>query len=111
MIAHASRILALLIPLTCAGFLFATPAGKEGARKETSADALRKALDFSVTLELTETPMADALRQLGEMAKVNIIWDRNVVFGNPDEMMVSLKAKETKLRSVLLTITGQHGLS
>jgi hypothetical protein len=111
MIAHASRILALLIPFVSAGFVNAMPAGKESARKETPADALRKALDFGITLELTDTPMADALRQLGEMAKVNIIWDRNVVFGNPDEMMVSLKAKETKLRSVLLTITSQHGLS
>jgi hypothetical protein len=109
--AHASRILALLIPFLSAGFAFATPAGKDAPRKETPADALRKALDFGITLELADTPMADALRQLGEMAKVNIIWDRNVVFGNPDEMMVSLKAKETKLRSVLLTITGQHGLS
>src|SRR5262245_19427801 len=111
MIAHASRILALLIPFVSAGFAHAMPAGKESARKETPADALRKALDFGITLELADAPMADALRQLGEMAKVNIIWDRNVVFGNPDEMMVSIKAKETKLRSVLLTLTSQHGLS
>jgi hypothetical protein len=111
MLAHATRFLAAVIVLTSAGVVLATPAGKEGNRKDTPADALRKALDYGITLELTDTPMADALKQLGEMAKVNIVWDKNVVLGNPDEMMVSLKAKETKLRSVLLTITGQHGLS
>src|SRR5262245_12849916 len=109
--AYASRALALVAVLTSAAIAFANPAGKDGTRKETPVDVLRKALDFGVTVEMSDAPMAEALKQLGEMAKVNIVWDRNVVFGNPDEMMVSVKAKETKLRSVLLTVTSQHGLS
>jgi type II secretory pathway component GspD/PulD (secretin) len=113
MLAFASRGLVLAIALVLAGSAAATPAGKEGPRKETPADTLRKALDFGVTLELTDTPLPAVVQQLAEMAKVNLVLDKNVSFTITDqsEMLVSLKARDTKLRTVLHTIASQHGLT
>lgn len=92
---------------------FSSPVGKDGLRKETQSELLRKSLDFSVSLELSDTPLASVVQQLGDLAKVNIVVDRSVVLmsGDPSDMLVSLKAREMKLRTALRTVTSQHGLT
>lgn len=111
--ANVTRALALAMTLLLASALAATPAGQEGPRKETPAEALRKSLDHSITLELENIPLHHVLRQLGEMAKVNIVLDRNIVLAlsDPADMPVNLKAKDMKLAAALRTVTGQHGLT
>src|SRR5262245_23398609 len=99
--------------LLIAGFVVAAPAGKD-ARKPTTAEAIRKALDEPVSLEVSEQPLAGVVAQLADLGKVPVIVDRNALQSmgiEPTEAMVNLRAKEMKLRTALRTVAGQHGLS
>lgn len=81
---------------------------------ETPAEKLRKDLDKPVTIEITEQSLPLAMNQLRDQTKVNIVLDRfalNQMGIDPEQMPVTVNVKETKLRSALRTILGQHNLS
>jgi len=113
MLAIPSRGLALAIVLSIVPAAGATPVNRDGPRKESSAEVLRKSLEYSITLELTDAPLANVLIQLADMAKVNIVLDRGLVLttADPADLPVTIKAKDMPLRVALRTITGQHGLT
>jgi hypothetical protein len=111
MILYAPRLFAVVLALVFVAPGWSIPAGKDKPRRQPPGTGVQRALDCCITLELMDTPLPNVLRQLSEMAHVPIVWDRNVAYGNPDEMLVALRAKDTKLRHVLQNVTGQHGLT
>lgn len=111
MICHTPRHFAVVFCLIFVAPGWSIPAGKDRPLRDPPGAAAQRALDCCITLEVTDAPLAGVLRQLSDLAHVPIVWDRHVHSGNPDEMLVAVKAKETKLRQVLQTVTGQHGLT
>lgn len=108
---NAPRLIAGLVTLLCVASGWSIPAGKDKPRRSSPTEIVQRALDCSITLELTDTPLPNVLRQLGEMAQVTIVCDRHVAYGNPEELLVVVKAKDSKLRHVLQAIAGQHGMT
>jgi type II secretory pathway component HofQ len=91
------------------------PADADSRKPEPgSADKIRKALDQTLTLELNEQPLTQALQQLHDQTKVNFILDRATLEQMgvaPDEANVTIKAQNIKLRAGLRTLLGQYNLS
>src|SRR5713226_3583979 len=97
-----------------AALVVAAPVGKDAAKKDSSAEAVRKALDEPISLEVGDQPMAGVVSQLSDLAKVNIVYDRTalqLIGVDGADPVVTLRAKDMKLRSALRSITAQHGLS
>lgn len=111
MILYAPRLIAGFVTLLCVAPGWSIPAGKDKPRRSSPSEAVQRALDCKITLELMDTPLPNVLRQLGEMAQITIVCDRHVAYGNPDELLVVVKAKDARLRQVLQTIAGQHGMT
>ncbi|MFL5339331.1 MAG: hypothetical protein ACJ8F7_04110 [Gemmataceae bacterium] len=104
----AFRTAALL--LLVAGPAFANPGGKDA--HTVTAEAIRKALDEPVTLEVTEQPLIGVLAQLADLGKIPIVLDRNAMqISEASEANVSLQAKNLKLKTAIRTLIAQHGLS
>ncbi len=103
---------AAAIALLLATPILANPAGKDSAK--SAAEAIRKALDEPISLEVGDQPLPAVLAQLSDIGKVPIILDRNALqmMGmEANEASVSLRAKEMKLKTAIRTVAGQHGLS
>ncbi len=111
MILMTPRLFAGIVTVALVAPGWSIPAGKDKPRRSAPLEAVQRALDCCITLELTDTPLPSVLRQLGEMAQVTIVCDRHVAYGNPDEMLVVVKARDSKLRNVLQTVAGQHGMT
>lgn len=96
-----------------AALVVAGPVGKDAVKKDSSAEAVRKALDAPISLEVGDQPLAGVLSQLSELAKVSIVYDRTslAMIGDGTDPIVTLRAKDMKLRSALRSVTAQNGLS
>jgi type II secretory pathway component GspD/PulD (secretin) len=76
-------------------------------------DAARKALDQPVTMDFAESPLPAVLSQLGERAKVPIVLDRATIqqLGlDPNEMPVTARLKDVKLKAGLRTVLAHYNL-
>lgn len=88
----------------------------EGTTKgpETPAEKVRKDLDKSVSIEITEQPLTLAMNQLRDQTKINIIVDRlmlNQMGIDPESVPVTVNLKDVKLRTALRTILTPQNLS
>ena len=91
---------------------FANPAGKDNSK--SAAEAIRRALDEPVSLEVGDQSLVAVLAQLADIGKVPIVLDRSAMqmMGvEATEANVVLRAKEMKLKTAIRTVAGQHGLS
>src|SRR5262249_16578614 len=107
----ALPVLALL--LTPALAAPAAPAS-EAKKTESPVEKIKKALDQTTDLEITEQPLHLAVNQLREQTKVNFVIDRQIlaVMGfDPEQMPVNIKVQNTKLRSALRSMLGQYQLT
>jgi hypothetical protein len=100
--------LALTPALTAAG---AAPDAKEKA--VSPAEKIKKQLDQTVTLEVTDQPLNLALNQLREQAKINFVVDKFTIqqLGlDPEQMPVNVKLKDVKVRTCLRSILAPYNL-
>jgi hypothetical protein len=89
------------------------PAAPDKPRKDAGPDAIRQALEQTLTLEFAEQPLPIALAQLSEQAKLNIVLDRASLMQqgqDPNELHVSVRLKDVKLRTGLRSLLAQHNL-
>ena len=92
----------------------AAPVASEAKPKAaTPTDKIRQALDKIVSIDLDNQPLHLALNQLKEQFGVNFVLDRFTLqqMGmEPEQVQVTFKAKDVKLRSALRSILGQFNL-
>jgi type II secretory pathway component HofQ len=89
------------------------PVAPRSGGTDSIPDAARKALDQTVTLEFGETPLAAALAQIAERTKVQVVLDRASIgqLGlDPNDMPVTARLKEVKLKAGLRTVLAQYNL-
>lgn len=87
--------------------------GDDAKKTETPAEKIKKALDQTTDLELTEQPLHLAVAQLREQTKVNFVLDRQAIMMMgmaPEEVPISAKLKNVKLRSGLRSVLGPYNL-
>jgi type II secretory pathway component GspD/PulD (secretin) len=94
----------------------AAPASEGDAKKaESPVDKIRKALDQTIDLEMTDQSLNQAINQLREQTKLNIVLDRMTVINlmgmDPEQSPVSVKLQGVKVRSALRTLLSQYNLS
>jgi len=108
------RLAALGLLLAWVPFASAAPVKEpKTTTEESPAQKLKKELDVAITVEL-EMGLAQAIKELGEQAKINIVLDRNTILAlgiDPDNQPVTLKGKNIKLRSGLRTMLQQMNLT
>src|SRR5438477_8364780 len=99
------RVSIRTLVLSAGGFLLAAlviagPVGKDAPKKDSTAEAVRKALDEPISLEVGDQPLQGVLSQMSDLAKVNIVYDRTALqmIGDGTDAVVTLRAKDMKLR-------------
>ena len=89
------------------------PAAPDKPRKDAAPDAIRQALEQTLNLEFAEQPLPIAWRDFSEQTKLNIVLDRASLMQqglDPNELPVSVRLKDVKLRIGLRALTAQHNL-
>ncbi len=104
----------IVLALTLTRPALAAPAAPESKEKTAgSAETLRKALDQNITLEITEQPLTTVLNKIREQTKINFVVDKMLIqqMGyDPDQMPVSVKLKDAKVRSCLRSVLSPYNL-
>ncbi|MFO0807140.1 MAG: hypothetical protein U0746_00790 [Gemmataceae bacterium] len=98
--------------LLFAAVALAAPVGDK--KRETTLDGMRRALDQTTNLEFNNVPLQDALTQLGEQTKLNIVLDRASAMQlgqDPSEMNVTVRLKDVKLKTGLRNLLCQYNLT
>lgn len=83
------------------------------AKTDSPAEKIRKALEQNISLDLADQSLQQAIIQLREQTKLNIVLDRvtlQMMGIAPDEAPATLKVQNVKLRSALRTLLGQYNL-
>jgi type II secretory pathway component GspD/PulD (secretin) len=107
MVRHGLTALALLV------WLFAAVALTAPAEPTVApADRVRKGLDQTVTVELANQPLQQALEDLGKQTGLHIVLDRTFLLnlGIEEGIAVSVNLKEVKARTALRSMLGQYNL-
>ena len=108
----AVAVLAVLVPTA----VLAAPASPSNDAKKTEgpAEKIRKALDQTIDLDMTDQSLNQAITQLREQTKLNIVLDRMTVINlmgmDPEQSPVTLKLQGVKVRSALRTMLSQYNL-
>jgi type II secretory pathway component GspD/PulD (secretin) len=82
--------------------------------RETTPEGVRRVLDQTTNLEFNNVPLQDAVTQLGEQVKLNIVLDRASAQQaglDPNEMTVTVRLKEVKLKAGLRNMLSQYNLT
>src|SRR4051794_32575276 len=98
---------ALLAGLLTSPVLAAPVSAETKGKPNATADKIRKDLDQTITLDVTDQPLHLAVNMLREQAKLNLVLDRLTIqqMGmDPDQVPVNLKLKDVKVRSALRTL-------
>lgn len=102
----------LLIAATAG--LQSAPVGKGEGKTVSAIDDIKKALDSNATLDFANQSLPTVLSAIGDDSKISIVLDRAAIQSSgmePNEMMVDVHLKNTKLRNGLRTLLGQYNLS
>jgi type II secretory pathway component GspD/PulD (secretin) len=89
------------------------PAAEPDAKPSSAVAKVRKALDESMSLELTDQPLSAALNKIREHTKINFVVDRLTLQQNgidPEQTHVSVKLKDVKARSCLRAVLSPYNL-
>ena len=84
------------------------------ARSLSPADKIRKELERTINLDVDQQPLALAVAQVQELTKINFVLDRVTLTQSgidPDQMTVSLKLKDVKVRSALRSLLTPYNLN
>jgi type II secretory pathway component HofQ len=90
------------------------PTTKSEVKSASSVEQIKKALETSTNIDFANQPLPSVLTALGEECKITIVLDRVAIQSSgmePNEMMVDIHLKNTKLRSGLRTLLNQYNLS
>jgi hypothetical protein len=90
----------------------ATPETK--AKADSPSEKIKKALDQTISLDITEQPLHLAINQLREQTKINFVLDRFTIqqMGiDPESAQVTVKLKDVKARTALRMILNSYNLS
>jgi type II secretory pathway component GspD/PulD (secretin) len=83
-------------------------------KQDTPFEKIRKALDGNISVDFQQVPLSSAIENVQSQMKVNIVIDRGTINNIgvlPEEMMVTLKLKDAKARTVLRMVLAQANLS
>jgi hypothetical protein len=108
----ATGLLALFLT-TVPGWTAPAP-DEARARSVSPADKIRKELDRTINLDIDQQPLALAIAQVHEVTKINFVLDRVTLAQSgidPDQMTVSLKLKDVKVRSALRSLLTPYNLN
>jgi hypothetical protein len=106
--------LALTLALAPAALVTAGPAPADNKDKAVSpAEKIKKQLDQTISLEITEQPLTLALNQIREQTKINFVIDKFTIqqMGmDPEQMPVNVKLKDVKVRTALRSALSPYNL-
>jgi hypothetical protein len=114
LVAVRTGLLAAAAALLWAAAATAAPTSEAKPKPASPAEKIRQDLDQSVTLDITEQPLNLAVQQLKEQTKINFVLDTFTLqqMGiDPQQMPVTVKLKDVKLRTALRTIFDPYNLS
>jgi type II secretory pathway component GspD/PulD (secretin) len=103
--------LALILAFLPGRLTAAAPDAKE--TPASPAEKIKKQLDQTTTLEIADQPLSLALNQIREQTKINFVIDRFTIqqMGmDPEQMPVSAKLKDVKVRSALRSVLSPYNL-
>src|SRR6266852_42425 len=101
---HRCGLAASLVLALAPAFLGAAPAAPDTPDKDKDASPaakLKKQLDQTLSLEVTEQSLNTAINQIREQTKINFVVDRMSIqqLGmDPEQILVSVKLKDVKTR-------------
>jgi hypothetical protein len=107
------RLVAILVLLWIPALLAAAPAA-DPKKNESAAEKVRKALDQPIDVDIAEQPMVNAVNQLKELTKVNIVLDIMTLAQNGIDVNsspVTVKQTGGKGRAALRVMLGMYHLS
>jgi hypothetical protein len=113
-VVRRAGLLAALVVLFGAAVAVAAPTTEAKPKPTSPADKIRQDLDQLVTLDISEQPLNLAVNQLREQTKINFVLDKFTLAQlgiDPEQMPVTVKLKDVKLRTALRTIFGPYNLS
>jgi hypothetical protein len=105
--------LLLLAAVGWVAFLSAGPAPDRTKKTPAEVDKVRKALDETMSLDVTNQPLSAALNQIRDQAKINFVVDRLTIQQagmDPEQMQITAKLKDVKARSCLRSVLGPYNL-
>jgi hypothetical protein len=94
--------------------LQAAPATSADKASSAPAEKVRKELDRLISIEIDQQPLALAINQLHEQTRINFVLDRLAIAQigvDVDQVTVSVRLKEVKVRSALRTILAPFNLT
>jgi hypothetical protein len=101
---------AALVLVAAPATLLAAPAADPKAKAESPAEKVAKALDLKIDVEITDQTLDNAINQLKEQTKVNIVIDQ-VTLANmgmiPGNMQINVKQQGIKGRQALRAVLNQ----
>ncbi len=103
--------LVLIVAMSPGRLAAAGPDTKE--TPASPAEKIKKQLDQTTTLEIAEQPLNLALNQIREQTKINFVIDRFTIqqMGmDPEQLPVSAKLKDVKVRSALRSVLSPYNL-
>jgi hypothetical protein len=84
------------------------------ARALPPADKIRRELERIISLDVDQQPLALAVAQVHELTKINFVLDRVTLAQSgvdPDQLTVTLKLKDVKVRSALRSLLTPYNLN
>ncbi len=106
--------IAVLVVTLLPALTWAAPAAPEVKVKEGSpAEKVKNQLDQPLSLEVTDQSLNAALNQIRELTKINFVVDRFTIqqLGqDPEQMLVSVKLKDVKVRTCLRALLAPYNL-
>lgn len=83
-------------------------------RAPSPAEKIRQELDKTIPIDIQEQPLHLAFEYLKEKAKINFVLDQNTMAQigiDPEQVPVTLRSKDLKLRTALRNLLSPHNLS
>jgi hypothetical protein len=111
--AQFTRVVAVLV-LVCTPALLAAAPAADAKKNESPAEKVRKALDQPIDMDIADQPMVNAVNQLKELTKVNMVLDTMTLAQNGIDVNnspVTVKLTGGKGRAALRAMLGQYHLS
>lgn len=104
----------LLLAFAVPSLAAPTPKDNPKPKGDNSPEFIRKMLDARVNIEFAGIALNNALAQLSEDHKVNLVLDEAAVRAmgmEPNDIMLNCKIKDVKLRAGLRTMLAQYNLT
>jgi hypothetical protein len=104
----------LALGLSASALPAAPQSGDQKGKPVSPADKIRHDMDQAVTIDVAEQPLNLAINQLREQTRINFVLDKATMGAmgiDLEQMPVTVKLKDVKLRTALRNILGPYNLS